>query len=419
MAMQTVQRMTPGGMRKERRPKHTWHLKYEPFQIVPHMICRVLPGETMTNCLINARTITAPITNRFIGWWLDHYVFYVKLSQLAGAATYEAMLLDPNASVSAQNLAADSFYFHNGSGPSFVKECHDAVVAEYFRLEGESVTAGTINSRPAAKMVDDNLMHSLTPITEMTDDDFNVDTDSSATIEASEVWEAWQQWQNLQSGGLIDMSYEDYLAASGVRPARIEQRNVPELVRYKRDWQYPVSAIDPSDGTAASAASWTTSFRADKRRFFDEPGFLFGCVLARPKLYSSTHRSTGTDLMTEAARWFPPNTRHDQSVGWCPDDASVFHAQTNTAWIDLMDLMNYGEQYLNFDFGVDSVANKALNVNFSPYPQPSGQKDYTTDDWVDSLYVSGSAADGVQEDGVCQFTIQGVVSETSPRVNYS
>ena len=64
--------------RVTRRPQHTFQLRHRPWEIQPFMLAPVLPGETMQNLLLQARVVTDPIKNPLIGWWCEHYVFYVK-----------------------------------------------------------------------------------------------------------------------------------------------------------------------------------------------------------------------------------------------------------------------------------------------------------------------------------------------------
>ena len=72
--------------RKTRSPQHTWAVKQRPFVITPFMIAPVLPGETLKAGVFQARIVSDPLsTSRFssiTGWWMEHYVFYVKHSHL-------------------------------------------------------------------------------------------------------------------------------------------------------------------------------------------------------------------------------------------------------------------------------------------------------------------------------------------------
>lgn len=166
--------------------------------------------------------------------------------------------------------------------------------------------------------------------------DVNVDLNANSTITASEVDTALRQYQWLRSNGLTDQSYEDYLRTFGIRPPR-EDLHIPELVRYVREWTYPANTIDPTSGTPSSALSWGIQERADKDRFFREPGFLFGVSVARPKVYLSAQLATATQLLNGALEWLPAVLRGDPITSMKKIVASdnTFAASTDAIWIDV------------------------------------------------------------------------------------
>ena len=92
--------------RKLRQPKHTWNVRHLPWAIQPICIAPVLPGETLTNLLMQSRAVSDPILDPICGWWLEYYFFYVKLQDLDARADLIEMIIDPdNADVSALKLA--------------------------------------------------------------------------------------------------------------------------------------------------------------------------------------------------------------------------------------------------------------------------------------------------------------------------
>src|SRR3546814_10510072 len=102
----------------------------------------------------------------------------------------------------------------------------------------------------------------------------------------------YAQWEAMRSMQLTASTFEDWVKTFGVRvpKAEAEESHRPELLRYIREWSYPSNTINPADGTPSSAVSWSVAERADKDRFFSEPGFLFGCAVARPKVYFSKQK---------------------------------------------------------------------------------------------------------------------------------
>ena len=77
-----VARPYAGVKRVQRAPAHPFSLKTRPFQIQPFLISPVLPGETLTNLVHQSRTVTKPIKDPLLGWWTEHYYFYVRLRDI-------------------------------------------------------------------------------------------------------------------------------------------------------------------------------------------------------------------------------------------------------------------------------------------------------------------------------------------------
>ena len=73
----TVLQSTAQMQRKTRRPTHPFQVRHLPFQIQPFMLAPVLPGETLEFGNLQSRCVVDPIKSPFVGWWLEHYVFYV------------------------------------------------------------------------------------------------------------------------------------------------------------------------------------------------------------------------------------------------------------------------------------------------------------------------------------------------------
>ena len=76
-----------------RRPQHPFSLMIRPFQLQPFSIAPVLPGETLKNLLTQARVVTDPLNplTRVVGWWCEHYYFYVKHRDLSEGAVRDAV----------------------------------------------------------------------------------------------------------------------------------------------------------------------------------------------------------------------------------------------------------------------------------------------------------------------------------------
>lgn len=396
--------------RKIRNPQHRFYLRVRPWEIQPCLLAPVLPGETMKNLLLQSRVVTKPIKNALIGWWAEYYIFYVKIRDLAARDAWQAMFLNPEADMSAQNAAASVPNYHFGSYPDFAQQCLVEVVENYFRDEGEAWNVATIGAnRPAATIGQNSWLDSVINAADMAEDDFSIDLNANATITASETQQALRMFEFLQQQKLTTQTYEEFLSTYGVRP-RKEESHVPELVRYVRDWTYPSNAVEPTTGVPSSAASWAVSARADKDRYFREPGFLFGVQVVRPKVYLNNLVGSAADLLNSATAWLPAVLHNDSRASMVnvPDNAGPLGNITDTggAWIDIRDLFMYGDQFVNFAF--DGTVSEV------DLPTAALQKKYPSGTDADGLFVGGTAATRlVESDGVVSLSIATALEDTS------
>ena len=409
MAVQVMQNVG----RRSRTPTHTFQVRHIPFGIQPFFIAPVLAGETMKNLLFQSRAVSDPIRNPLVGWWLEYYFFYVKLTDLDARDTIMNALIDPTNSMSSLNEAANIRYYHAAGGPNWTKLCLKRVVEEYFRDEGDAWDIFKVDTDiPQAMLQGETWQNSLMTSAALVSNDFNVDLNANETITASEIERAWSQWQLLKSGNLVDMSWEDYLRTFGVKPPE-EASHRPELIRYVREWTYPTNHIDPTNGAATSAVSWGIQERADKDRFFKEPGFLFGVTVARPKVYSTKQTGSAVELMENAYAWLPAALRSDANASLVRNTGtnSVLTGLGATEYVvDMKDLLLYGDQFLNFDATASNVnasqvglpTNDLSNIRFVPAADING------------LFVSVDV-NRVRQDGVVRLSILGAQTETSPR----
>lgn len=401
-----------------RYPQHPFQLRTRPWTINPFFVAPVLPGETMKNLLLQSRVVTQPITNPLIGWWNEYFFFYVKHRDLDEREEFESMVLDPAWDPSSVEASgADPATYFYGSGINWVQKCLERICADdcaYFRNTGEAWDVATIDGLPLASITGNTVWDSLVSDTDLGDlADVDVDANADDTITASEVDAAMRQYQLLVAGGLTDMTYNDYLRTYGVRPQR-EEAHIPELVRFVRQWQYPSNTIDPADGSPSSAVSWTIAERADKDRFFKEPGFLFGVTVTRPKVYLSGQKGSVTSLMGDVYSWLPavladdPRTSFKQAADGAAAGPLGDVTDAGGYWFDVKDLLLYGEQYVNF-----SVA--TAGANMVALPTAGLQKRYVSEADTDGFFVSGDSAGGVRQDGIVHLTIAGRQQDTSIR----
>jgi len=73
--------------RTTRRPQHRFNLRFKPYEINPFVLAPVLPGETLTNIMLQAQCWSDPLVSSMknIGWWLQYNFFYVRHRDLPEA----------------------------------------------------------------------------------------------------------------------------------------------------------------------------------------------------------------------------------------------------------------------------------------------------------------------------------------------
>lgn len=413
-----AQELAPRG-RVLRKPQHTFQVEHRPYEIQPFMIAPVFPGETMEQCLLQARAVTDPVKHPLIGWWLEHYIFYVKLTDLDDRSYMMSMLIDDSSTLTgaaALNATAVTEMYKQGiSTYDYVSACLKRVTEEYFRDQDETLTygsavfsgSGTYGGLPLATAhVKESWMQSL-----MLDD---VETTPEPMQGPNEpVFDDYlEKWQRMRQMRLTPLTYQEYLAEHGIKAKESEDLYRPELIRYSRDWTYPSNTVEPSTGVPSSACSWSIAERADKARLFKEPGFVFGVTVARPKVYFSKQKGYLAQHMVNAFQWLPQMMSENPETSLSKFLAAAGPLAGNTGaldyWVDMRDLALYGDQFLNFaltetDNGLVGLPGAALTKAAQRYPAIAD---------IEALFMS-SAGSGtkagrtIRQDGVVALSIKG------------
>lgn len=397
-----------------RRPQHPFQLRTRPYQLQPFMLAPVLPGETMENLLLQSTVVSDPIKNRMLGWWKEYYFFYVKITDLDARDEFEQMVLDAAWSKATVSETANDlkYYFYASAGfpqINWGKLALKRIVEEYFRDEGEVWNTASLDGLPLARESGGRgFWQSASPEASVTFRDVSISTAGDNAFTMGELDDARRQFELLRQGLAVDMTYEDFLRSFGIRAPDKEKAHRPELIRFAREWQMPVSAIDPLTGDAASAVTWKITERADKDRFFREPGFIVGVTCTRPKVYFARQFGVGASMMDNVFAWLPalmsddPNT----SLKLIPDTSAPTGDVTDAGgtWIDVKDLLLYGDQFVNFALTETDAGLVAL-------PTAAMQKRYVDGASIDALFSGANKL--IREDGICTLNIAGRQVDTS------
>lgn len=378
----------PRMRRRIRRPVHNAYVHFIPWAIQPFLIAPVLPGETLKNLLFQARILTTPLANnQVIGWWIETYFFYVKHRHLANATTYTNMMIDMNTVITGVQQVANLPMMNSLIGDmQFPQEAYTAIVNEYFRGDGESdaTAAGLIagtggGNLRLARLKMPGWWDSIIPNSQVDTGHGGIADDSigganTALDQVGEIGRALETWQQLRMLGITNLEYDDWLRSFGVQIAA-PTRDVPELLRYTREWQYPSSAVsvDATAQRVSSVVSWSLTERADKDRYFREPGLIMGFVIARPKLYHDRQQA-GVGLLQDALAWQTP------FASGVYDRLRPVSGLTGYHW-DTADLFNQGDQYRYIHRGT-SCPTVAFPAN--------GKLDYANATLINSLFTDGA-----------------------------
>jgi len=388
-----------------RRPQHPFSIRQRPFVLQPFLLAPVLPGETFSNLLLQARVVTDPLKSPLVGWWQEYYFFYVKLNDLDDRELFRDMLVK-NASISSLYASSPSnAYYSFDETINWSEKCLKVVTEHYFRNEGEDWNDYLIDGLPVASVNTEMFTNSLISSDQLADDDVAVTVGVDDQITASEIDGAMRTWQMLHDMNMTDMTYEDYLRTFGVNVATTAELHRPELIRYVRNWTYPTNTVNPAGGGVNSAASWSINERADKKRLFREPGFIFGVTTTRAKVLFANLGGSAAGALRELADWFPAMMTGDDRAtlqGWPELTGPVpnYNTGDNAGYtIDLRDLLIYGDQFTNFD------RTAVTDANLVSLPTADGQRRYLDGTEVDKLFHTPANGKLVRQDGLVSLNI--------------
>ena len=404
--------------RRPRRPIHTFNIKSLPFQIAPFFVAPVLPGETMKSLTFQSRTVTDPIKNGLIGWWNEYYFFYVKHRDLAISQDMQDLMLQPAKSLTGLHTAAKAQTYHTAATVDYVQLCLNRIVDEYFRDEGHTVSDFVVGGLPLAAL---NMKHFMDSVTDEDDMPGGPVDNAAQTPTPSTIDDYLLQWEHMRALQVTNMSYEDWLRTYGVNTPKAEEAHKPELLRYVREWSYPVNTIGTSGtdlGVPSAAVSWAQSERADKDRFFAEPGFLIGVTVCRPKVYLGGQAGAGVQMLDTAFGWMPAVMRDEPftSLRKYATATGPFPTIGDAYWVDMRDLFIHGDQFINYDPTVDDDPLNLVAANAA-----AASRYYPVETDIRDLFVAeGTDSDEkqwVRQDGVVSLNILGAELDHTQRFN--
>lgn len=428
--------MVPASRQQARRgryPSNPFNLIYRPFEIQPCMLHPVLPGESLKSALWQCQTWTDPLisNSKNTGWTLEGFLFYVPWECLPGwdAATDGIGKDMRDMMVSAESLAAhqdangNTWTYCPPGGVDYVLEALKRTVECYFRDEGEAwdkqLSSGSV---PMAKLKgrgSRDVLDKLTLASAYADRRQDLDFDGDATATVDDMLLAMLEAGAKAQGDFLDMDYADWVRAAGgrVRQGAIDpdrdSYHEPELLAEFREFTYPTNTVEPSTGVPAVAAGWRTVKQLKKAFRFPTWGWILGLMVARPKVYYKNQEGLFAAMMQTRDAWFPPNLDGRQyEPHLLIDDLVGPLAATATEdyYVDLRDLLNYGEQFINY-------TPAAASAPVATLPEADGDRHYPTA--ADAMAVFSDTTNGrIRSDGVISLQIAGqaIVKEHVPNL---
>lgn len=369
----------PRMSRRVRRPTHNAYLHFTPWVIQPFCVMPVLPGETLKNLMMQGRVLTTPILNNQVtGWWFEQYWFFVKHRHMASAESYMSMMLSLADNTEGAAGSADAAFNMHAGDLQFTMEAYEAVVNEFFRGSEEAYgTAGSAhtNGLAYARLKLPGWWDSILPATALSTEPAG-DTIGGADLnQVGELAQALETWQTMRMLNITTLEYDDWLRSFGVKIAA-PREDKPELIRYSREWQYPSSAVsvDATAQRVSTVLNWSITERADKNRFFKEPGVILGVAVVRPKLYHDRQQA-GVGLLRNSLAWQTPFGRGTYRGLQPIHDLSGYV-------FDTQDLFNQGDQFVYIERGT-GIPRMAFPAD--------GVFDYPNATLINSLFADGSS----------------------------
>lgn len=338
-----IQTQVDARRRVTRRPNFPIAGAVKPYGLYPQWVHPVLPGETLQSMSQKSRMISMPVKHPMVGAWQEHWLVYVKFTDLA--RDLGQMFISDTMTTDGYTADADQPRHFTKSGQiDWVQKCVDRIHKAYFIHENESPR--TIDGVPMMKL--NNVSWYQNAVFEQVDETVPV-------TDASDMYKHLQGWQMLQQMSMTELTYEKYLETYGVKSIS-EAQGDPEILRFARSWTQPVNTIEPSTGAPSSAFVWSDEIKMDKAKRFDEPGFLVMLTGIRPKMFQANLGGSMVGNLWGFSDWYPSYNMQDPTAGVKKllKDDHVFASALDdeggeTVLYDHRDLLMHGEQFINSD----------------------------------------------------------------------
>lgn len=397
------------GKRSTRYPRYQWNVEHRPYQIQPVCCAPVAAGDSVRNIRFEARVLTDHLKSQISGWWSELYWFFVRVSDMDEHEELKQLVITPGYNLSALPADAKSakgWTYHAGTYVDWTYLAMKPIIRTYFRGEAGEWNDHLVDGVPAAGLVGRTWLDAL--------HDYSDITPPTSPATPGDYEGRWEIYEQLRKQKLVSMDFPEYLASQGIAvPDQLTQplaeKRKPELLRYTRQFAYPANTVDPADGDVVSACSWVVAERMDRAIYCDEPGFIVGVSLVRPKVYRSGQLSTGNVYLRDG-RSFLPDLFADapqEVLDHWPSGGGAVNT-TDAYMLDLSGLYTLGDQFVRGD-GVPTVALPGSADSNVTYPtwQQTAALFATPGVWAGGVPTTQQPKDLIRVDGQAAMTITG------------
>lgn len=261
-------------VRVTRSPSQPFNVLGRPWSLTPFCFFPVLPGETMTNCLIQGQFWTDPLKALLKNnpWTHEMWLFYCKFRDLPGwepgvdgAGRDLIQMIETGEALTEHLLGAyNPVTATCKGGAAFLRYCMERITECYFREQGQ-VWNGVVDadSMPVTHIFAggrrdawDRMAVGVSPAAPVAEDR-RVQMPAYVGGQVYQAWADYAAMRNQSPAELQAMDYEDILKSAGgrtvVRREEREDLHVPELLGMTRHWDYPVNTVEPTTGAPSVA----------------------------------------------------------------------------------------------------------------------------------------------------------------------
>lgn len=270
-------------------------------RLVPFHYHPVFAGESQHNIKTSLTFQSVPISAKLAGCTVDVWYYYVPHrltweyfpTWIMGDST----LTPPSTNATAGNnlFASQGENLSNGAAQfHFLATAYEKVVNHYFREEHDQYT---IANDPAVLPIVDRTAETQGD-EDYEEEDETIDV-SGGTLSLKEVARKQAKLKYERRVESLDGKYTSWLRAQGVN-ANEAVAQVPEFLGHYRKYVKPQQTVKEADGLTVQHYKHECGFTLNKRRYFQEHGFVIGCYSMRPKIHLK-----GADNM-DMAMWYAP-----------------------------------------------------------------------------------------------------------------